>query len=177
MKNGFTLIELLIVIGIMSIMMAIAIPNVVRLREIYITKGEMQRIISFFNASRSAALKFNDQIGIEVPTGKGAVLRMYRDDGSGGGTARDKQRTAGEQVIQTMTLHPDFDVPATSNTSSIMTNGTINFGMPPTGVPIGTASLLNIIFKYGDRTWRKMIISANGRIRIERSADGTNWSK
>jgi prepilin-type N-terminal cleavage/methylation domain-containing protein len=149
-KAGFTLIEMLIIIAIIGILSAIAIPNFTRYREIYVTKGEMQKIVYFINLAKSASLKYNDQIGMLFPVGSGITLTMFVD------ANRNNNLDGGETVLNRLTLDPNL---------THVTNATKYIGIPPTGIIIGTNTTLT--FQYGNQT-RRVVVSGYGRVKVEK---------
>lgn len=150
MRKGFTLIELLIVIAIVGILSAIAVPNFARLKEIYVTKGEMQRIIAFINLAKTVSMRYNEQACIAFTKGKGSTLQLFID------SDRSKNYTSGEKVEQTLKLNEELEI----------TSDTQNVCIPPTGIVLGAGNT-SIIFSYGNQT-RKIIIAGYGRIRVEK---------
>jgi len=148
-KKGYTLVEILIVIAIIGILSAIAVPNFARYREIYVMKGEMQKIVSFINLAKSASLRYNDQICIRFPTGYGSVLEMFID------ANRNRLKENAETVINRLSLDPNLK----------MTSSTVNICIPPTGILLGSNNTL--IFQLNNSV-RKVVISGYGRVRIER---------
>lgn len=154
-KTGFTLIEVIIVMGIVAILSMVAIPNLVRMKEIYVVRGEMQRIIAFISLAKSAALKHNEQIGVDFSLGKGITLTMYRDSN------RDAKRDAGEETINTLKLDAALEIEklSLSGLTSIATN--------PTGTFLAPGNFGSIGFKYNQQ-YRKLTIASSGRITITR---------
>ncbi len=149
MKSGFSLVELLIIIAIISIISTIGFPNFIRLREIYIVKGEMQRVISFVSLAKSVSLKYNEQVCVTFPKGTGTKLKMFIDSN------RDKLHSEGEKLEQTLSLNESFQI--TSDDKTVC--------FPPTGIVLGSNE--TILFAYGNQS-RKLIVSAYGRVRIEK---------
>ncbi|MCX7770520.1 MAG: GspH/FimT family pseudopilin [Proteobacteria bacterium] len=149
-KRGYTLVEILIVIAIISILSAIAIPNFSRYREIYVTKGEMQKIVSFINLAKSASLKYNDQIGLIFPAGNGITVTMFIDSN------RNNALDNGETVLNRLVLDSNL---------THQTNNPVYIGIPPTGIIVGSNTTLT--FKYGNQT-RRIVVSGYGRIRVEK---------
>lgn len=147
--RGLTLVELLVVIAIIGILSTIAIPNIARMKEIYVMKGEMQKIVSFINLAKSASLKYNDQIGLIFPAGSGITVTMFVD------TNRNSTLDSGETVINRLTLDQNL---------THVTNASKYVGIPPTGIVLGTNTTLT--FQYGNRM-RNIVISGYGRIKIQ----------
>lgn len=149
MSKGLTLVELLIVIAIIGVLATIAIPNFSRYKEIYITKGDMQKVVSFINLAKSLSLRYNEQVCVTFPSGKYVEIKMFVD------SDRSRSYTTGERQEQSLKLNEEMEI--TTNPTTVC--------VPPTGIILPTNA--TITFKYGQQT-RKVIISGYGRVRIER---------
>ncbi|MCX7991041.1 MAG: prepilin-type N-terminal cleavage/methylation domain-containing protein [Proteobacteria bacterium] len=149
MEKGLTLVELLIVIAIITILSAVAIPNFVRYREIYITKGDMQKVVSFINLAKSVSLKYNEQVCLSFPKGKNPSISMFID------SDRSKTFTSGEKIEQTLKLNEEMEI----------TSDNLIVCIPPTGIVLGTNN--TIVFRYGQQQ-RRVIVSGYGRVKVER---------
>jgi prepilin-type N-terminal cleavage/methylation domain-containing protein len=83
-SSGFTLIELAVVMLIVAILTAMAVPNVVRYRMSEQTRESAQVVANALRAARAAAIKdgvqhfviFNPQI---PPSVQGTIVRLVRD--------------------------------------------------------------------------------------------------
>lgn len=149
MNKGLTLIELLIVIAIIAILSTIAIPNFVKFREIYVTKGDMQKVVSFINLAKSVSLRYNEQVCINFPKGKNPTIFMFID------TDRSRTYNSGEKIEQKLKLNEEMEITSVDTIVCI----------PPTGIVLPTNA--KITFSYGSQN-RIVIISGYGRVRIER---------
>ena len=102
-KNyGFTLMEVMVVIGIIGIMSAIAIPNYIAWLPKHRMGGAARDIYSVMQSARIRAVKENKHVVINFTIGLGAagIYNVFVDDGSGGGTANDNMQQPGEPTIK-----------------------------------------------------------------------------
>jgi len=88
-RRGFTTLELLVVISILLIMAAIALPNLSGWARNQRLKGVARDLMSHFQFARLEAIKRSTTIALAFNPGAGEVgnYTVFVDDGAGGGTA------------------------------------------------------------------------------------------
>ena len=88
-RRGFTTLELLVVISILLILAAIALPNLSGWARNQRLKGVARDLMSHFQFARLEAIKRSTTIALAFNPGAGEVgnYTVFVDDGAGGGTA------------------------------------------------------------------------------------------
>lgn len=90
-ERGFTVTELLVVIGIIAVLAAIAIPAFSTLVPNYHLKAAARTIYSDMQMARLQAIKQNTFVSLRFTTvvypAAGGGYSVFTDDGSGGGVA------------------------------------------------------------------------------------------
>ncbi len=160
MKNnsGFTIVELVIVVGLIGVITAIAVPNFSVWLPNYRLKAATQDLYSNLQKAKLAAVKRNTNTVISFPAG-GYTIFVDGD--------RDFVMDAGEAVISQVTWANYPNVTAGANTfDDSLGLPAIAFrsdGIPTvsTGIASGTATLNNTNGKSLDVT-----VSQAGGIRI-----------
>ena len=169
-EKGFTLTEILIVIAIISILSAVAVPNFLSWRPNMQLKAAARDLHSGLQNAKIEAIKRNaDAVvsltpvacpGFPNPTAipsPGGGYQIFIDDGAGGGTAGNRLRDGGEQIVANVTM--PLDVGFCSETFPGNTTGFSPKGLP---LSIGTFTLNNI-----NRRSYSITITISGGIRIQ----------
>jgi len=111
-NSGFTLLELMIVIAIIGITSAIAVPNFISWLPKNRMKSAARDIYSTIQSARIRAVKEGRRVVVDFNTGTGAAgtYNVFIDDGRGGGTPRDNTQNGAEPTIRSGQMPVDVNL-------------------------------------------------------------------
>jgi type IV fimbrial biogenesis protein FimT len=145
-NSGFTFIELMLVLLVISIMSAIAVPLWINWLPSYRLQSANQDLFSAFQKAKLEAVRRNDDVVLSFdPDNDGAladVYIMFVDNGNGGGgIANDFIQNGSELLLES------FNVPDNITLVSTTFGGKNAAGFNSRGLPInnvsGTVNLSN----------------------------------
>jgi prepilin-type N-terminal cleavage/methylation domain-containing protein len=79
-RRGFSAIELMVVVGVVSVLSAIAMPTMGRLLDRMRVRAAIIEIEALFSAARHAAIARASTVSVEIDTVAGAVSLTLNDD-------------------------------------------------------------------------------------------------
>lgn len=148
-KYGFTLVELMIVIAIMAILSAIALPNFQTFMAQRRLNGAVRQVFGDLMSARQRAITENRNIGV-VFSSNNHSYTIFAD------TDNDGIADSGETVLQTRDIHPDYYDVWVDGQSLL-----VDF------YPNGTGRNPEILFGLsGQATAKHIDVSTAGRIKI-----------
>lgn len=171
--TGFTLLETITVLGILSILVAVAVPNVLFWVSNYRLKAAASDLYANMQKAKSEALKRNCDVGITFSTEayptQGGSYTIFLDNGVGT-DAGNAVQDAGEATLLTVAMPRG----CTLCEAEFSDAGTTNTGYNSRGFPLNN-STGHATLRNNNSRWYKMALSNSGYPKIQRSSDGTNW--
>jgi type IV fimbrial biogenesis protein FimT len=153
--KGFSLLELMVVIAIIAIASAIAIPNLFSDIPKYNLGAGARELLSAMQLARMTAIKENSNVVLSFNSGTRS-LTIYVDDGEGGGIAEDKVRNGAERLVKSYQMPSGIELLSPSFGQSVQFN---NRGIPDLN---GDASVRNRLSKT-----KTVRLLASGHSRIQ----------
>jgi type IV fimbrial biogenesis protein FimT len=168
-KSGFTLIELIIAIGMISILTAIAIPNVMSWLPNYRLKAAARDLYSNMQKAKMEAVKSNKDVligfvvGTYDPAGVIGSYQVFVDDSPANGAF-----DAGEQVLVQVNMPKNVSMYYNNFTDD--TAGYNSRGLP------WTYNLGSVRFQNNNSRYYQASLSFAGNVKIKTSNDGETWN-
>ena len=163
-QSGFTLMEVMVVIGIVGIISAIAIPNFIGRLPDYRLRSATRDIVSCMQEAKLRAVKENAQVVVIFNQNTESYVSFIDTVPAGGNWAVDGTET----IVKQVTLPSGIDIQSNPLTTSY-TYGFNNRGLSANAG--GTIQMINNKSNY-----TRVVINFAGNIRTEQSSDGINWN-
>jgi len=157
-QRGFTLAEVLIVLAILGVLGAVAIPTIARTIPNYQVRAAARELVIDFKKAQVEAVKRGRtvliQFTVATPADPGSYQVFVDMDGSGG-------FTAGDQLLKTVNMSPRIRMAATTFTGNTA-------GYSSRGFPRGNFFGNQTILQTADGTMAYTIaLGRGGRVTIE----------
>ena len=171
-QAGFTMVELMIVIAVIAILSAIAVPNIINSLPNYRLKAAARDMISNFQKAKMEAVKRNRNVVIEfapvayVASGQVGSYKVFVDDGSGGGTAKDDIQNGSERIVAQVNMPKNVSLCATTFAGD-------KTGFNSRALPLKKGS---VKIRNNKSRYYKTSLSFAGNVKLRMSSDGATWN-
>jgi type IV fimbrial biogenesis protein FimT len=169
-QSGFTLIEMMIVIGVIGILSAIAIPNFINSLPDYRLRSATRDIVSCMQEAKLRAVKDNARVVIIFNQNSESYVSFIDSVPPGGNWALDGTET----IVKQVTLPSGIDIQSNPNPFPPPANFTYTYGFNNRGLSANTGGTIQMI--NNKLNYSRVVINFAGNIRTEQSSDGTNWN-
>ena len=161
--SGFTLAELMVVISIIAIMSAVAIPSLVSWLPNYRLSGAARDVLSAIELARLTAVRENASVGVSFTPGS-AAYQLWVDNGEGGGAANDCSQNGTERILR------NGQMPYSIAMSSAVFGAASSFRFNGMGLPLqtdGSPGGGSVVLTNSKGKTRTITLSSGGNARIQ----------
>ena len=173
-KDGFSLMEIMVVIAVIGIIAAIALPNFFSWLPNIRLKSSARDLYSNIQKAKLEATKRNVCVGMNFNTVAfpltGGGYTVFVDDGTGGGTACNMTQDGTEATLSNILVENGISLISANFPLPVTTS----FCFTPTAVVCSSQSG-NIQLRHNGSRWYRATVSAAGGVRLEVSSDTVTW--
>ncbi len=159
---GFTLIQLLIVISIIAILSAAAVPGLVNWLPTYRLSSAARDVLSAIELTRLTAIRENAGVAVTFTPANGSYL-LWVDNGEGGGVANDFTPNGSERTVRAGQMPPSVAM-----TSAVFGAGP-KLGFNGMGLPFrqdGSPGGGSVVLTNSKGQARSIVLNIGGNARI-----------
>jgi len=163
-QKGFSMMELVVIISIIGVISAIAIPNLMSMRSRSTVRSDARDVASFFRLAQTVAIKRNTTVGILFDNPSAGRYLIFSDDDADG-TQDFGEFTTHSRALNTKCVFANSSFPGG-------TPGYDSRGRPTRNGAIATAGgRIDILSTSADVRYR-INVSIAGKINVQVSTDG-----
>ena len=169
-QAGFTMVELMIVIVVIAILSAIAVPNIISWLPNYRAKAAARDLISNFQKAKMEAVKANKDViiqfapGVYAASGQVGSYRIFVDDNPANGAF-----DAGERVLAQVTMPKNASLYNTTFPGNLT-------GFNPRGLPTSGVATRFALIRNNNSVFYRIALSPAGNVKLRMSSDGITWN-
>jgi type IV fimbrial biogenesis protein FimT len=162
-ESGFTLAQVLVVVSIIAILSAVAMPGLVSWLPNYRLSSAARDVLGAFELARLTAVRENTSVAISFASGTPAY-RLWVDNGEGGGAAGDCIQNGAERTVRVGQMPPSVAM------SAAVFGASSSLGFNGIGLPFrsdGSSGGGSVVLTSSKGKTRTIALSNGGNAKIQ----------